>query len=82
MIKLLLDSAIEIWCTNYINKPESRSLDDRDKEIKQIEAIPGRTDYFIVEVFKPAREGAESEMIEIDKWWERSGTVNAERSKE
>ena len=61
MVKVLFDSTIEIWGTNYINNPDTRALNDRDKEIQQIEAIPGDTTNFIVEVFKPARLGGENE---------------------
>lgn len=61
MVKVLFDSTIEIWGVKYINNPDIRRLEDRDKEIQQIEAIPGCTDNFIVEVFKPARGGGENE---------------------
>lgn len=61
MVKVLFDSTIEIWGTNYINNPDTRALNDRDKEIQQIEAIPGSPDNIIVEVFIPAREGGEDE---------------------
>lgn len=61
MVRVLFDSTIEIWAVKYINFPEVRALEDLDKEIQQIEAIPGCTDFFIVEVFKPAREGGENE---------------------
>lgn len=55
MIRRRIDSKIEIWATNYINFPNTRAQEDRDKEIEQIEAAPGKQD-FIVEVFRPARE--------------------------
>lgn len=58
MVRTLFDSTIEIWAANYINNPEVMALEDRDKEIQQIEAIPGSQD-FIVEVFRPAREEGE-----------------------
>ena len=58
MVRVLFDSKIEIWNAQYINFPNTRALEDRDKEIQQIEAIPGSQD-FIVEVFRPAREGTE-----------------------
>ena len=61
MIKLLLDSTIEIWGTKYINDPKIREQEDRDKEIHQIEAIPGNSNDFIVEVFRPAMGGVENE---------------------
>lgn len=61
MVKVLFNSTIEIWAAKYINFPEARALEDRDKEIQQIEAIPGSTEFFIVEVFKPARGGWENE---------------------
>lgn len=61
MVKVLFDSTIEIWNASYINSPETRAQNDRDKEIQQIEAIPGDTGNFIVEVFRPAREGGEDE---------------------
>lgn len=61
MVKVLFDSTIEIWGINYINNPEIRALGDLDKEIQQIEAIPGSADFFIVEVFRPARGGGENE---------------------
>ena len=60
MVRVLFDSKIEIWAANYINNPEVRALEDRDKEIQQIEVIPGTQD-FIVEVFRPARGGGENE---------------------
>lgn len=60
MIRRRFDSKIEIWATNYINFPNTRAQEDRDKEIEQIEAIPGKQD-FIVEVFRPARGGGENE---------------------
>lgn len=53
MVRVLFDSTIEIWGASYINRPETRALEDRDKEIQQIEAVPGSQDTFIVEVFKP-----------------------------
>ena len=61
MVRVLFDSTIEIWGASYINRPETRAPEDRDKEIQQIETIPGRTDDFIVEVFRPARKGGEDE---------------------
>ena len=59
MVRVLFNSTIEIWRADYINFPNTRALEDRDKEIQQIEPIPGCTDFFIVEVFRPAREGTE-----------------------
>lgn len=61
MVRVLFNSTIEIWGTNYINNPDIRALQDRDKEIQQIEAIPGDTTNFIVEVFRPAGLGLENE---------------------
>jgi hypothetical protein len=61
MVKVLFDSTIEIWGTNYINNPYTRAPEDLDKEIQQIEAIPGDVTNFIVEVFRPARLGGENE---------------------
>lgn len=61
MIRRRIDSTIEIWTINYINFPATRAQEDRDKEIEQIEAIPGSNGNFIVEAFKPAREGVEDE---------------------
>lgn len=61
MVRVLFNSTIEIWGTKYINNPDIRALGDRDKEIQQIEAIPGCTDNFIVEVFKSARGRGENE---------------------
>lgn len=55
MIRRRIDSKIEIWATNYINFPNTRAPEDRDKEIEQIEAIPGSNGNFIVEAFRPAR---------------------------
>lgn len=61
MIRRRIDSTIKIWTINYINFPATRALDDRDKEIEQIEAIPGSQGNFIVEVFRPASDGGENE---------------------
>lgn len=61
MVKVLFNSTIKIWGTNYINNPDTRALEDRDKEIQQIEAIPGSPNFFIVEVFRPAMGGEENE---------------------
>lgn len=51
MVKHCGESVIEIWSTKYVNYPQSRTPDDRDAKIVQIE--PGSTlgDY-IVELVK------------------------------
>ncbi len=61
MVKVLFNSTIVIWSINYINNPDTRALEDRDKVIQQIEAIPGDVTNFIVEVLRPARLGGENE---------------------
>lgn len=48
MIKNKDDSTIEIWCADYINKPHTRSEEDRNKRVIQIEH--GYNNDYIVEV--------------------------------
>lgn len=43
---------IEIWCTEYINDPETRKPSDRYKRVVQIEPLPNGDNYF-VEVVTP-----------------------------
>ena len=57
MIRRRIDSKIEIWGENYINNRYSRTAEDKNLEIEQIEPCGGGS--YIVEVF--GEEEAEHE---------------------
>ena len=44
---------LEIWSGRYINRKFSRDEFDRELQVYQIEPIPNKTDYYMVEVGKP-----------------------------
>lgn len=44
---------IEIWSGGYIIHKYKRGGDDMDLEVYQIEPIPNKPDYYMVEVGKP-----------------------------
>lgn len=62
MKKLLDDSVIEIWSSNYINNLSGRSLVDRRAKIIQIE--PGSSDNdYIVEIVREEEDVKKDEFI-------------------
>lgn len=62
MKKLLDNSVIEIWSSNYINNLSGRSLVDRRAEIIQIERGSTAKDY-IVEIVREEEDVKKDEFI-------------------